>query len=79
MQVADLDRIWLGLLFVIFLMMLFIGVVIAAAAWSVRLVINSVEKRQLELEGKFTLLIDILLEDARRKNELRKTELRVNT
>ena len=67
--IEQLDRIWIVLLLLVFMELLFMAAMVAAAAWSVKTVVGSVGTGQAELEGKFRLLIDILLEDARRRNQ----------
>ena len=68
---SEIQQIYLALAVVAFLALLFLACMFGAAAWSVRMVNN----RQRELEGKFSLLIDILLERARREMQARQVEI----
>lgn len=54
---ANIERLWYVFVVLVFLGLVFLGTVIALAAWSV----NNVNKRQGDLEGKFGLLIEVLL------------------
>ena len=59
---AEVTNVYLALAVCAFIGVIFLAAMIGAAVWSVRMVNN----RQRELEAKFTLLIDVLLERARR-------------
>jgi dolichol kinase len=65
--ISQVERLWTVFIVLAFLGALLIVVILFAAVWSVR----TVNRQQRELEGKFTLLIDILLEGVKRERERR--------
>lgn len=60
----QIRNVYTALAIIAFLGLLFLVVVCGLAVWSVQMV----NRRQSALEGKFTLLIDVLLEQARQRN-----------
>lgn len=63
--VAKLDQLWAAFIILILLGLMFLVSMLLAAAWSV----HTVNKRQLSLEGKFNLLIDVLLQTEKNRRE----------
>jgi uncharacterized membrane protein YjgN (DUF898 family) len=75
-QLAELQKLWLVFIVLMFLGLIFLVTMLAAAAWSVRTVVNrqvageaEITRQQLELQGKFSLLIDVLLKTVRRQDD----------
>lgn len=66
----QIDKVWIALVASAFVGLMFILLMMFAAAWSVRTVNkrqSNSEEQIREINSKFTLLIDILLEDAKRR------------
>jgi len=67
---VQVNNLWIALVVTGLIDILFISIMLFTAAWSVRTVNkrqNKTEELVLELTGKFNLLIDILLEEARQR------------
>lgn len=64
---GEIQNVYVALAIFAFIGLAFIVLMFGAAAWSVRMV----NGRQRELEGKFSLLIDVLLQRARNDIEAR--------
>lgn len=70
--IQQIQNLWVALVILVSIGILFLACMCFLAAWSVRSVNTKQEQidaKVLELAGKFNLLIDILLEDARTRKK----------